>query len=124
LRLKLKLTTNYTTWTGAITRSLQTVALHVYLNPHFAIPRGNTDTKHHLVCWQKADLLVCLVLITAMTEEIQNQIGHLPTAIDGGSTTHICTERSAFATFTLTNDSIKGIVKMVPNYKFLAPEPF
>ena len=39
--------------------------------------------------------------------------------LNGGSTNHICTERSAFATFTPTNDSIKGIVKDGPELQVL-----
>ena len=83
-RLKPKLTaTNYATWTSIILRSLQTVALHVYLSPKFIIPSGDTpNTKHHPVRWQKANSFVCLVLTAAMSEEIQNQIGHLPTAAE------------------------------------------
>jgi hypothetical protein len=83
-RLKPKLTaTNYATWTSVILRSLQTVALHVYLSPDFTIPSGNTsNTKHHPVRWQKANSFVCLILTAAMSEEIQNQIGHLPTAAE------------------------------------------
>jgi len=34
--------------------------------------------------------------------------------LDGSSTNHICTERSAFTTFAPTHDSIKGIVKNGP----------
>ena len=81
-QLKPKLTaTNYATWTSIILRSLQAVALHVYLGPDFTIPKGNTSyTKHHPVRWQKANLFVCSVLTAAMSEEIQSQIGDLPTA--------------------------------------------
>ena len=80
---KLTASTNYATWTSIILRSLQTVALHVYLSPDFTIPSGNTpNTKHHPVRWQKANSFVCMVLTAAMSEEIQNQIGHLPTAAE------------------------------------------
>jgi len=39
--------------------------------------------------------------------------------LDGGSTNHICTERSAFTTFAPTHDSIKGIVKNGPELEVL-----
>ena len=40
--------------------------------------------------------------------------------LDGGSTNHICMDRLAFATFTPTTDSIKGIVKNGPELQVLS----
>ncbi|KAF9233436.1 hypothetical protein BU15DRAFT_31853, partial [Melanogaster broomeanus] len=39
--------------------------------------------------------------------------------LDGGSINHICTERSAFATFTPIYETIQGIVKDGPQLKVL-----
>ncbi|KAG1843902.1 hypothetical protein F4604DRAFT_1519108, partial [Suillus subluteus] len=39
--------------------------------------------------------------------------------LDGGSTTHICTERSAFATFTPTKDHIRSIIEDGPELQVL-----
>ena len=75
--------TNYAIWTDAMLRALQTISLHTYLDSNFTIPTSNMeDTKHHAVCWRKANLFVCSVLTAAMTEEKQHEIGHLPTAAE------------------------------------------
>ncbi|KAG1746059.1 uncharacterized protein EDB91DRAFT_1035582, partial [Suillus paluster] len=39
--------------------------------------------------------------------------------LDGGSTTHICTERAAFTTFTPSEEHIQGIVKDGPVLRVL-----
>lgn len=62
-------------------RALHTVGLHLYLNPHFHIPTSLMyKTRHHHVCWSKANHFICSVLTVCMTEEVQNQLRHLPTA--------------------------------------------
>ena len=80
--LKPRLTaTNYSTWTSTTSRALQTVGLHIYLDPDFG-PEDMMDNKNHYIRWNKANSFVSSVLTACMTEEIQNQIGHLSTAAE------------------------------------------
>ena len=84
-------------------RTLQTVSLHTYLDSDFTIPTSNTeDTKHHAVCWRKANLFVCSVLTAAMTEEKQHEIGHLPTAAEIWTEAHHLYMGSTATDWTLT----------------------
>ncbi|KIM58041.1 hypothetical protein SCLCIDRAFT_16854 [Scleroderma citrinum Foug A] len=107
-RLKPKLTaTNYSTWTSMIIRALHTVGLHLYLNPHFHIPTSLTyETRHHHVRWSKANHFVCSILTACMTEEVQNQLGHLPTASEIWSEAQHLYVKTTTTDWTLTITSI------------------
>jgi len=82
--LKPKLTAmNYLTWTSVIIRALHTVGLHMYLSPDFHAPASLTyDTRYHRMHWSKVNHFVCSVLTACMSEEVQNQLGHLPTTLE------------------------------------------
>ena len=83
--------------------ALQTVSLHTYLDPDFTIPTSDTeDTKHHAICWWKANLFVCLVLTAAMMEEKQHEIGHLPMAAEIWMEAHRLYMGSMVTDWTLT----------------------
>ena len=83
-RLKPKLTaTNYSMWMSVIIRVLHTVGLHMYLSPDFHAPASLTyDTRHHHVHWSKVNDFICSVLTACMSEEVQNQLRHLPTTLE------------------------------------------
>ena len=83
-RLKPKLTSaNYTMWASVTLRALKTISLHVYLTPSFQPPtETTTQMRHHPVCWDKANGFVASVLSATMSEEVQNEIGHLYRASD------------------------------------------
>jgi len=111
-RLKPKLTaTNYSTWTSVIIRALHTVGLHMYLSPDFHAPASLTyDTRHHHVRWSKANHFVCSVLTACMSEEVQNQLGHLPT------TSEIWVEAQRLYANTTTTDWTLTITSMVTTH--------
>ena len=70
-------------WASIILCALQTISLHVYLVSSFQLPTGTTvHTRHHSVHWGKANHFVAYVLSATMSEEVQNQIGHLYRASD------------------------------------------
>lgn len=82
LRLRPKLTsTNYSIWMSTVYRALETVGLHIYVHQEFEQPKHNLlDQRHHPVRWAKANLFVCSVLISCMTEEVMSQLAHLQRA--------------------------------------------
>jgi len=80
LKLKPRLNkSNYTTWQTIMYRALQTESLHHYLDPTFTSPDISIETDQ-AIRWTKANLFVCTVLTSTMTEEIAAQIGHIENA--------------------------------------------
>ena len=83
----------------------------MYLSPDFHAPASLTyDTRHHRVRWSKANHFVCSVLTACMSEEVQNQLGHLPT------TSEIWVEAQRLYANTTTTDWTLTITSMVTTH--------